>query len=199
MKRWVCTSLVVASVFAMAAAAIAGDETKADKQMDPAAMQAWMTAMTPGEHHEHIKKLAGNFDYTMKMWEDPSAPPVESSGKRTSKFLLGGRYLEETYTGSFMGMPFEGIGTMGYDNVGKQYVSTWIDNMSTGIMTSHGQCSTAGWEMTGESLDPMTGKPVTMKSKTSMPDADTIVMEMWVPGANGKDFKTMEMTCKRTK
>ena len=31
-----------------------------------------------------------------------------------------------------MGMPFEGIGRTGYDNVTGKYWSTWIDNMSTG-------------------------------------------------------------------
>ncbi len=33
-----------------------------------------------------------------------------------------------------MGMPFEGMGIDGYDNLAKQYVSTWVDNMGTGIM-----------------------------------------------------------------
>lgn len=199
MKRWVCTSLVIASIFAIAAVAVAGDDKKAEMQMDPAAQQAMMTAMMPGEHHEHMKKLVGNFDYTLKMWMDPSAPPQESTGKRTGELVLGGRFLEETYTGTFMGMPFEGIGTLGYDNVGKQYVSTWIDNMGTGIMMGHGQCDKTGWSMTSESLDPMTGKPWKSRSKTSMPDDNTMVMEMWTPGADGKEFKMMEITCKRTK
>jgi hypothetical protein len=197
MKRWMCTLLVVASTMAIAAAAVAQDKSPAD--VDPAAMQAMMAAMTPGEHHEHMKKMAGNFDYTMKMWMDPSSPPMESTGKRTAEMLLGGRYLQEKYTGTFMGMPFEGVGLLGYDNVGKQYVTTWIDNMSTGIMTGHGTCSKAGWEMTSESLDPVTGKPTTSKSKVTMPDDDTIVMEMFMPGADGKDFKMMEITCKRSK
>ena len=197
MKRLMCTLLVIAGMMSIAAAAVA--QEKKQGEMDPAAMQAMMAAMTPGEHHEHLKKLVGNFDYTMKSWMDPAAPPMESTGKRTAELLLGGRYLEEKYTGDFMGMTFEGIGTLGYDNVGKQYVSTWIDNMSTGIMMGHGTCSKDGWEMTSESLDPATGKPVTSRSKLTMPDADTIFMEMWMPGPDGKEMKWMEMTCKRSK
>ncbi|HEU4365842.1 MAG TPA: DUF1579 domain-containing protein [Candidatus Krumholzibacteria bacterium] len=198
MKRWVCISLAVASMFAMAVIAVAGDEKKADAHGDPAAMAAWMAAATPGEHHEHLKKLAGNFDYTMKSWMDPSAPPMETTGKRTAHLLLGGRYLEEKITGDFMGTTFEGIGTLGYDNVGKQYVGTWIDNMSTGIMASHGTCGKDGWEMTGESLDPQTGKLVKSRHKLTMPDENTLFMEMWMPGPDGKEYKWMEMTCKRT-
>ncbi len=199
MKRWICSTLACAGIFAITTAAIAGDEKKAGMTMDPAAQQAMMAAGALGEHHAHIKKLTGNFDYTMKMWMDPSAPPMEMTGKRSAELLLGGRYLQEKYTGVFNEMPFEGVGTLGYDNLGKQYVSTWMDNMSTGIMVSHGQCSKDGWAMSGESPDPMTGKMVTMRSLTRMPDENTIVMEMWGPGPDGKEFKSMEMTCKRVK
>ncbi len=197
MKRWMCISLAIASMMVITAAAVAQDEKSAEA--NPAEMAAWMAAMTPGEHHEHMKKLAGNFDYTIKMWMDPSAAPTESTGKRSAEMVLGGRYLHETYSGSVMGMPFEGVGLLGYDNVGKQYVSTWVDNMSTGLMTGHGTCSKDGWAMTSESLDPVTGKPVTSRTKTSMPDADTIVMEMFMSGEDGKEYKSMEITCKRSK
>lgn len=199
MKRWVCMSLAVAGIAVIAAVAVAQDEKKAEPAADAAAMAAWAAAATPGEHHGHLKKLAGDFDYTMKSWMDPSAPPMETKGKRSAGLLLGGRFLEEKYSGDFMGQPFEGIGTMGYDNTAKQYVGTWMDNMGTGIMTMHGQCGKDGWEMTGESLDPMTGKMVTSRSKLTMPDADTLFMEMWMPGPDGKEYKWMEMTCKRTK
>jgi len=197
MKRWMCISLVIASMLAIAAVAVAQDEKSTE--MDPAMMQAWMAAMTPGEHHEHMKKLVGNFDYTMKTWESATAAPVESSGKRTAEMIMGGRYLVEDYTGQFMGQTFLGRATMGYDNVGKQYVTTWIDNMSTGIMNGHGTCSESGWAMTSQSLDPMTGKEVASRSTMTMKDADTIFMEMWMPGPDGKEMKWMEMTLKRSK
>jgi hypothetical protein len=71
-----CTLLTLV-LSAASLTAFAGDEKAA---MDPAAEQAMMAAMTPGEHHEHMKKLVGNFDYAIKMWMDPSAPPTESVG-----------------------------------------------------------------------------------------------------------------------
>jgi hypothetical protein len=200
MKRFVCTALTLTMVGGLVITAFAGDEKKTPPAMDPAAQQAMMQAMAPGEHHEHMKKLAGNFDYTIKMWMDPSAPPTESTGKRTAEFLLGGRYLQEKISGSFMGMPFEGISLMAYDNLAKEYVSTWIDNMGTGIMVSHGQCDGKGttWTMTGESIDPATGKKITMKSVTKLVDANTITMEMSSPGPDGKDMKMIELTMKRS-
>lgn len=197
MKKSVCTMLIL--VAALAAAAFAGDDKKAAQaqQPDAAGMQAMAAAMTPGEHHEHLKKLAGNHTYTMKMWMDPTAPPSESTGKRTAEFLLGGRFLQEKFTGTFMGMPFEGIGLIGYDNIKKEYVGTWIDNMGTGIMTSHGTCDKSGWTMTGEATDPMTGKTWTSRSVVKIVDDNTFTMEMFGPGADGKEFKMFEMTCKK--
>jgi len=197
MRKTVCTLLLVFAAFAVPA--FAGDDKKATQPpaTDPG-MQAMMTAMTPGEHHEHMKKLVGNYDYTIKMWMDPAAPPTESTGKRTAEMILGGRYLEEKFTGNFMGMPFEGVGLMGYDNLSKQYVGTWIDNMSTQIMEMHGTCDSGTWSMSGESTDPMTGKKMTTRSVVKLVNDNTFTMEMFGPGADGKEVKMMEMTCKRT-
>lgn len=195
MKRVVLSVIAIAM---MAAVAVnAADEKKAAA---PAATDP-MALVMPGEHHKHIEMLAGNFDYTIKMWMDPSQPPAESTGKRTAAMILGGRYLEEKYTGTFMGMPFEGMGTLAYDNVQKKYVATWIDNMGTGIMVSNGQCDAKGpsWTMSGDMADPMSGKMVPTRSVTKIVDADHMVMEMYAPGADGKEMKMMEISCTRTK
>jgi hypothetical protein len=195
MKRSTSTLLSVILVAVLAVAAAAGDDKPA---LDPAAQQAMMQAWAPGEHHAHMKKLVGNFDYTIKMWMDPSQPPSESTGKRSAEMVLGDRYLVETYTGTFMGMPFEGRGTMAYDNLQKHYVSTWIDNMGTGIMIANGACDGKGtWNMSGESPDPMTGKMIKTRSVMKLVDDNTFVMEMYMPGADGKETKMMEITGKR--
>jgi hypothetical protein len=185
-------------VAALATAAFAGDDKKAaTPQQDPAAMQAMMTAMSPGPNHELMKQLTGNHTYTMKMWMDPSQPPTESTGKRSAELLLGGRFLQEKYSGNFMGMPFEGIGWLGYDNAAKEWVGSWVDNMGTGIMSSHGTCDKNVWTMTGESTDPATGKKWTSRSTLKIVDPDTFTMEMYGPGADGKETKMFEMTCKK--
>ena len=189
--RRVCTLLALAMI-AAAVPAMAGDEKAAAAAQDPMAM------MMPGEHHGHMKKLAGNWDYTMKMWTEPGVAPMESTGKRSAEMMLGDRYLHEKYTGTMMGMPFEGHGTMGYDNVQKQYIGTWIDNMGTGIMMSTGSCDGKGtWTMKGDMADPTTGTMVPTRSVLKMVDENTFTMEMYVTGPDGKEMKMMEMTHKR--
>lgn len=196
MKKSVCTTLLL--VAALATAAFAGDEKKAaTPQQGQAEMQAMMAAVSPGPQHELMKQLTGNHTYTMKMWMDPSQPPMESTGKRSAELLLGGRYLQEKYTGTFMGMPFEGIGWLGYDNGAKEWVGAWVDNMGTGIMNSHGTCDKNTWSMTGESTDPTTGKKWASHSTLKIVDANTFVMEMYGTGPDGKEMKMFEMTCKK--
>lgn len=201
MKRIVCT--VVALAMLASIAAMAADQktpaapTPAQQQ---AQMDAMMKAVSPGEHHAHMKKLVGEFDYTITMVM-PGMPAQEYKGHRSAKMVMGDRYLDETYTGTFMGMPFEGHGTMAYDNVQKKYLSTWIDNMGTGIMFANGTCANNGteWTMSGEMADPQTGKMTPERSVTKLVDADHMTMEMYGPGPDGKEMKMMTIAAVRSK
>ena len=68
----------------------------------------------------------------------PGAPPDVSEGSSENRWVLGGRYLQQIYKGSSMGMPFEGIGYTAYDNVQEQYLGFWMDSFGTGLMTTEG-------------------------------------------------------------
>jgi hypothetical protein len=116
-----------------------------------------------------------------------------------AEMILGGRYVQTTWTTSFMGMPFEGRGTEGYDNLAKQYVSSWVDNMGTGILYSTGTCDEKGTKCSykGDMMDPMTGQKSYMRQEVTWIDDNTFKTEMSGPGPDGKEFKWMEITVKR--
>ena len=110
-------------------------------------MQKMMEMSKLNENHKLLGELAGTWKYTVKMWMDPSAPPQESKGTAVRKEMMGGRY----YVGDFNGkmempgpdgkkkeMTFIGRSIEGYDNVKQKFVSTWVDNMGTGIMVTEG-------------------------------------------------------------
>ena len=109
---------------------------------DPA-MEAMMKLASPGDGHKELGKMVGEWTYSSKMWMVPDQPPAESNGTMHAEWILGGRFIHSVWKGEFMGMPFEGHGTDGYDNVSKQYVSSWVDNMGTGILHSTGTCDAA--------------------------------------------------------
>src|SRR5215207_6026826 len=99
-----------------------------DKPKEPAApamgaaeMEAMQKAASPGEPHKRLARMAGDWTMTNKMWMDPSQPPMESSGTMHADVIMGGRYVQSVWSGTFMGQPFEGRGMDGYDNLAKQY------------------------------------------------------------------------------
>jgi hypothetical protein len=183
------------SLLALTVPAMAQDKPKEGAHgMDPAAMEAMMKAMSPGEPHKLLSRYAGDWTFTNKMWMDPSQPPAESSGTMHGEMILDGRYAQLSWKGNMMGMPFEGRGTHGYDNMAKQYVSSWIDNMATGIMYSTGTCDAAGkkCEDKGDMMDPMTGQKSYMRSVTNWTSDKSFTMEMYGPMPSGQEVKMME-------
>jgi hypothetical protein len=201
MKRIVCSVIALAMLASMAMAQEKKPATPAQPSADQQKqMEEMMKMVMPGPNHEMMNKLAGEFDYTITMIM-PGSPPQEYKGHRSAKMIMGGRYLDETYTGTFMGMPFEGHGTMAYDNVQKKFLSTWIDNMGTGIMFGSGTGDATGttWTMTADMADPQTGKMTPTRSVTKLVDADHMTMEMFAPGPDGKEAKMMSIAAVRTK
>lgn len=166
------------------------------------AMKNWMAYMTPGEVHKMITSWNGTWNTEINSWMSPDAPPMKSNGRTVNKMVLGGRYQESIHTSNMMGMPFEGHGTLGYDNVKKEFESTWIDNMGTGIikMTGAWDAATKSVTMKGKFIDPSSGKESEMKEVFKVIDENTHMMEMYGPSSkDGKEMKMMEMKFTRTK
>ena len=168
---------------------------------DAEAMKAKMQAYsTPGAPHKALDALVGNWDADVRMWQDPAAPPEESKGTNEARWILGGRFLEQRFNWQFMGEPFEGVGTLGYDNIKQKYQSVWIDSMGTGMMKAEGtyDAATKTLTETGSHSCPITpGGERTFRSVTKFVDPDMIQMEFYGPGPDGKEFKSMEITYKR--
>ena len=87
---------------------------------------------------------------------------------------------------------------MGYDNAAKKYVSTWVDNMGTGIMYMEGKWNDniKGIEFKGVTVDPMTGKDMKTRQVFLIKDDNSQVMEMYMED-KGKEMKTMEIMLTR--
>jgi hypothetical protein len=101
-------------------------------------MQMWQKAMTPGEWHAALEPMVGSFHARTTFVRAKGDPPSVSDGTSENRLVLGGRYLEQVYRGTSMGMPFEGIGYTGYENVRKRYIGVWMDTFGTSLMYSVG-------------------------------------------------------------
>ncbi|MBS1660458.1 MAG: DUF1579 domain-containing protein [Bacteroidetes bacterium] len=157
-------------------------------------MKAMMAYANPGPIHQMLAKSVGTWKGDITTWMQPGAPPMTTAGETTNQMILGGRYLQSKNTGNFMGMPFEGIGVIGYDNAKKVFVNSWIDNMGTGMMylTGTWDAATKSITFTGTMVDPTAGGDVKVKEVMKMVDDNTQILEMYsITG--GKEFKNMEI------
>jgi len=170
----------------------------AQQPIDTAAMnKAWADYMTPGEVHKMLAKANGKWDAAISFYYNPDSPSVNKTVCE-NKMILGGRYQQATYKGMIDGMPFEGINTLAFDNARKIYLSTWIDNMGTGMMLMEGNYEAATKTMLfkGKATDVSTGKDIAVREIFKFVDENTQTMEMFET-KNGKEMKTMSILLKR--
>lgn len=163
-------------------------------------MQAMMAYGTPGEPHKMLAKSAGKWTGEMKMWMFEGSPAYTTTVTSVNNMILGDKFLQAKHTGNFDGMPFEGIAVTGYDNASKQYVSSWIDNMSSGFMNMTGDWNeaTKSITFTGKQKSMANGLMVTYREVFKFIDDNNQIMEMYGPDPKtGKEYKLMEVTYKR--
>lgn len=208
-----CQNLIVSSVLGLFI--VAGTIAIAQQAKEPAAapgakpemklppgwteddVKACMVAGTPGEKHKDLAKGAGTWQGKTTMWMFPGSEPMKSECVSKATSILDGRYIRVEITGEMPGMgPFNGIGVYGYDNVSGKYVSTWIDNHSTGILNGTGEVSADGKVMTWSYTYncPVTKKPATLREVETITGSNTRTLEMFgKEPKSGKEYKMMSI------
>jgi len=167
------------------------------------AMKNWQTYMTPSDVHKMMSSWSGTWTGDVTMWHEPGMPPEKSKSTSQNKMVMGGRYQVSNHTGNMMGMPFEGMSTLAYDNAKKVFINTWIDNMGSGMMVMEGPWDEASKTITlkGKVVDPVAGngKQMEIRETFKIIDDNTQMMEMFGNGPDGKEFKMMEIKYTRKK
>jgi hypothetical protein len=175
-------------------------------------MKKWQEAASPSEHHKHLAHFVGTWETTTKVWmAGPGSPPTETKGTATVKWIMDGRFILEEHssemampdmaTGQIKLIPFTGLGITGYDNYKNMYVSTWVDNQNTHLLTMRGGRDPSGKTFTayGEMDEPMLdigGRMV--KYVTRIINQDKHVSEMIDLHARD-DYKVVEIVYTRKK
>lgn len=178
-------------------------EMKLPKGWTPEDMQACMMAGMPGEMHQRLAKSVGAWRGKQQMWMGLDSDAMTSECTSTVTSLMDGRYTKVEVAGDMPGMgPFSGMGVSGYDNVSKKFVSTWIDNMSTGIMTGTGEMSADGKTITYTFTYncPINKKPAAMRQVETMTSDTTMTMEMFGSDPkSGKEYKMISIQYAKAK
>lgn len=175
------------------------EEPVAEEPLDSAAQQkAWMDYATPSAPHKMMAEEVGTWNCEMTFWMEPNGKPEKANSTADIKMILGGRYQESNYKGMMMGMPFEGKATMAYNNASKEFTSTFVDNMGTGMMVAMGKYDEGSKtiELKGDMVNPMNGKKTPYREMYTIVDANTRKMEMF-DTKNGQEYKSMEIVMTR--
>jgi len=121
---------------------------------------------------------------------------------------MGGRYVMMDVTGKMQmpgedgkmkDMQFKGMGLEGYDNVKKKFVSSWVDNMGTGIQFSEGTYDPASKTFTYTSeMEPVPGMKSQTREVIKIADNNHMALEFY-ENRGGQEKKTMEISYTRGK
>lgn len=187
-------------IFGLAMVAF-GNMAQAQQSDTEATAKAWMDFMTPGKMHDWMAKWNGTWEAEVSQWMDPAAPASKSKAVNVQSSIMNGLYTVGKFTSNMMGMPMEGQSTMGYDNVKKMFISTWVDNFGSGIVVLTGNYdeATKTLHLKGKQTDPTTGKDCDLREEMKIVDDNTYTLTMFGTGADGKEMKVMEGTFKRKK
>ena len=193
------TSVTSPAVSAPATTAASPNEAEMMKQM--------MELAKLNDNHKLLADLAGSWGTSVKMME-PGKEPTLSKGSVTYKSIMNGRYVIGDHTGS-MKMPgadgkmkdftFKGMSTDAYGNVKQKLVSSWMDNMGTGILMFEGTYdpATKTFTYTGE-MEVVPGMKTPVRSVVKVTDKNHRTFE-WYENRGGQEMKTLEIDYTRKK
>ena len=193
--------LIIGALIAMQALAQEKKQTGQKQSSQDEMMAMYMKYATPGEQHKALEPLVGSWDCVTRMWMDPKAPPTESKGTSETKWILGGRFVQEDVSGDMNGMPFHGMGISGYDLYKQKYNWIWMYEMSTMIMYSEGTADSSKKVITyaGTYNDYASGQTKTYIAVLNIIDSNKHTFEMGDQGPDGKLSKNFEITYTRKK
>ena len=177
----------------------AGSHGQAMDAATQAMMATWQAYASPNDNHKVLNPLVGTWSHVVRWWMTPDSQPETSKGTSETKWVMGGRFLQHTATGTSMGQPFEGMGLTGFDNGKQTYQTLWMDNMGTGMMTGEGTYDPGKKQLTdqGRFTDPVVGQR-SYRGVVTLIDDDHYRYEMYGADQNGKEFRMMEIVYTRT-
>ena len=197
----VAGTIAIADSSKPAAPAVGQPEMKLPPGWTADDMKACMAAATPGKMHERLAKDVGVWQGKSTLWMMPGAEPMTSDCTSTVSAMMDGRYNKVEHAGEMPGMgPYSGFGINGFDNASGKFVSTWLDNHSTGIMSGTGELSADGKTITVNFNYTclLTKKPAVMRQveTTTGPNAKTFELFGNEP-KSGKEFLMMRIELTR--
>ena len=161
----------------------------------------WTVYMTPSKVHQRLSQFTGNFTMEIAMSIETGKEPTIIVVNSEHKMLLGGRFLEMKQQGVMMGMDYQSIMTIGFNNIDRQMSLTTITNMGTGTLSSIGEWEeqTKTANLFGQLTNPLTKDIIKVRQTLTFVDDNTILIESYDTEADQPEKKTIQYKLIRNK
>ncbi|HZH66045.1 MAG TPA: DUF1579 family protein [Flavisolibacter sp.] len=164
------------------------------KTMNAQTTDPWVEYLTPSGVHSLMEQYAGNFRMEITMSMGEGKEPKIVTVKSKNNMLLGGRFLEMEQKGEMMGMDYQSIITMGFNNTNKKFALTTITNMGTGILSLVGdwdqKSKTAN--LIGELVNPVSKQAIHVRQTVAFIDKNIILIESFDREGDRPETKTVQ-------
>lgn len=136
--------------------------------------------MGPPEQLAKAEFLIGEWDVAAKMKATIDAPWEESTATSVVALALGGSVIRSTFSGSMMGMEFDGEEILTFNRDSNRWESFWFDSMSARATVFRGGFDGGGnLLLNGE--DKINGRPA-------------LIRNIWIPKSEDELNWKMEMS-----
>jgi hypothetical protein len=199
--KWIVSGALAVALVVSVSVVRSEEKAAAPSAADKEQMAKMMMEMgKPGPEHERLKAYVGDWDADVSFNCPLDNSVQKSKGVMHVKPILGDRYLQMNYEGEMAGpdgktmMPFKGMGVSGFDKGKKKYTNVWLDEMSTGMMITEGTADGNVLTLEGQSVDPMSGKPMKVKEVITETDSTHHKYELHMTGpGEEKMMKVLEI------
>jgi Protein of unknown function (DUF1579) len=199
----------ISTTVCMAALALLGvlfQVTQAGQPKTPPTPEALLKAIAeagkPGAEHKKLQPFVGQWSFTMKFWTDPNLPPAEMKGTIERKWIMDGRFVQETARGECAktGKAFEAMGILGYDAAQKKFTCVKACSLcgttSSGLLSS--DSSGNRFESVKEECCPLTNQKIKGRDEIVIENNDRIVVNFYKT-FNDREVKVGELVSIRQK
>jgi len=180
--------------------------TRAEDIKTPPSPEALLKAIAeagqPGAEHKKLEPLVGRWSFTMKFWTDPTLPPAEMQGTLERKWIMDGRFVQETAHGQCTktGKAIDGLGLLGYNAAEKQFTAARACSLCGTLSSSTIACDSSGkrFECVKDEICPLTGQKVKARDEIVIENNDRVVMNLYKT-IDGREVKVGEIVSIRQK
>jgi hypothetical protein len=167
-----------------------------------ALLKALAEAGKPGPEHKKLEPFIGQWTFTMKLRTDPSQAPAEMKGTIERKWIMDGRFVQETARAecATSGKTFEGLGLLGYDAGQKKFTFVKACGLCGTIFSGPATCDASGtrFECVREECCPLSGQKIKARDEVVIENNNRIVVNLFKT-INDREVKVGEMVSIRQK